>query len=61
MWPNPFTGEIINGKLHFLCSDLQRKIIKISVNVKCLITAAIYPCRTCDKSTRLKYWMFQGC
>ena len=35
MWPNPqfsadlvtFTEEILNGKLHFLCSDLA--IIKI--------------------------------
>ena len=33
MWPNlqfpadllTFTGEILNGKLHFLCSDLERK------------------------------------
>ena len=24
MWPNPFTEEILNGKLHFLCSDRAR-------------------------------------
>ena len=34
MWPNPqeiadlvtFTEEILNGKLHFLCSESQRNV-----------------------------------
>ena len=37
MWPNPqfsadlviFTEEIINGKLHFLCSDKPKNKIKL--------------------------------
>ena len=34
MWPNPqetsdlvtFTEEILNGKLHFLCSDYEKRV-----------------------------------
>ena len=39
MWPNPqetadlvtFTGEILNGKLHFLCSD-SLSYLKLSIS-----------------------------
>ena len=41
MWPNPqetaalvtFTEEILNGKLHFLCTDLKKLQILIQSNI----------------------------
>ena len=40
MWPNrqetvnlvTFTEEILNGKLHFLCSDWNLRQIKVKIN-----------------------------
>ena len=54
MWPNPqfladlvtFTGEILNGKLHFLCCDFY--------SIECMLTSvsrANQQIFTCSKST----------
>ena len=45
MWPNPqfpadlvtFTAEILNGKLHFLCSINQSLLSKCSANMRCFV------------------------
>ena len=56
MWPNPqfpadlfiFTGEILNGKLHFLCSDsLRMKAIRKKTS---LLKTCCYTVDTCFTS-----------
>ena len=48
MWPNPqfpvglvtFTGEILNGKLHFLCSVSQWKLLASDLFLKLYLLLA---------------------
>ena len=51
MWPNPlfpedlvtFTEEILNGKLHFLCSEILSITVTFSNNSK-IVQSGIFVC-----------------
>ena len=62
MWPNPqfpadlvtFTEEILNGKRHFLCSDVRYKIYRVVTFTPKQLTSEVNHSRIIDSDNNPK-------